>query len=316
MKGKILSCIGGLYTVSAGSNKYLCNAKGRFRHEDICPMPGDNVEFTIGIGSEASERRNGINTRAENGCITEIADRRNKLPRPPLANIDTLFIVCSVTDPQPSLLSIDKLTVIAENLNIKPIIVFSKTDLDKEKANELKELYLRCGFDVICVSPNERERLCDTFYPLLKNKTSAFEGPSGVGKTTLMNSLFPSLGLTTGEISTKNRRGKNTTRDSIIYCLCECSPYFADTESYLADTPGFTCLDFEKYPFLDKSELAYAFPEFFEHIGSCKYTKCTHLSEEGCKIVEAVENGNIPKTRHDSYVYLYRAIQKYNPYKH
>ncbi|MBE6552181.1 MAG: ribosome small subunit-dependent GTPase A [Ruminococcaceae bacterium] len=297
LTGRILSCVGGIYSVISGDVVYNCSAKGSFRHNDIVPVAGDTVSFIPG---------------KDRGFIISVNERKNLMPRPPVANIDILFIVCAAASPEPSKLSIDKLSVIAYHHDIEPILIINKAELDKNSAEDLKDTYSSCGHKVFSFSIDEHPKAASVILPEATGKICAFAGLSGVGKTTLMNSIFGNDFLKTGELSLRLRRGKNTTRDSVLYKIPVSEYIDEDSETFLADTPGFSLLDFEKFFLISKEELPYAFMEFNEHIGSCKYTKCTHTVEEGCAIIKAVNDGLIPRSRHESYVYLFNCVKNHN----
>ncbi len=301
IQGRILTCTGGLYTAETEEGLIECYAKGSFRHDSVSPVSGDLVSLRRGTGKE--ERSH---------YIVEILERKNLLLRPPVANLDRLFIVSSVCDPEPSLLNIDKVLSIAVHNHITPFIVFSKSDLAPDKAEELRRIYEKAGFFVFSLTVMDQEESRSRLLPFIQGCSSAFTGASGVGKSTLINALFPDLKLATGEISKKIARGKNTTRQSVLYNV---SRYTGKENSYLADTPGFSQLDFQRYHFFDKEELADTFPDFDDYLGRCRYTKCTHLREEGCKIVEAVGKGEIPPSRHESYCRLYDDLSKFKKWK-
>ena len=297
--GRIVKGVGGLYEIALVSGERVsCRARGAFRHDDIKPYIGDVV--TIGYDD------------AGNPVISEICERKNSLIRPPLANLDVIFVVLSAKNPTADLLTADKLISIAEHNGIEPIIVISKCDLDGENADKIKEIYEKCGFSVfdsaIC---GENSAECGGIYDYIKenlsDKISAFAGASGAGKSTLMNSLFPSLGIATGEVSHKIGRGRHTTRHVELFPMSE---LIGQGRGFFADTPGFTMLDFVRFDFFDKEDLSGTFREFSEHIGKCKYTKCTHTKEEGCSVLDAVRRANIPKSRHESYVELFNILKE------
>jgi len=295
--GRILSCVGGIYTVMSQNTTYSCSARGVFRHNDISPVAGDQVEFIPGD---------------DRGYIMSVMERKNLIPRPPVANIDILFIVCAAASPEPSLLAIDKLSVLAAHHDIEPIIIINKSELDIDSSRRLEKIYNACGHRVFSFSIDTHETAPSILLPIAENRICAFAGLSGVGKTTLMNSIFGTDDLKTGELSLRLRRGKNTTRDSVLYKIPHSEYISEGSETFLADTPGFSLLDFEKFFLLSKEELPYAFMEFNEFIGKCKYSKCTHTVEEGCAILKAVEDGIIPKSRHESYIYLYNCVKSHN----
>ncbi len=275
LEGIILKGIGGFYYVEAADQVYECKARGVFRKSGIKPLAGDRVEISI-------------NDNAEN-TIDVIKERSSLMLRPPVANIDRLFIVSSAKEPNPVLLIIDRLTAIAVNRGIEPIVVFTKSDLSD--IDEYISIYRKAGIKVIGVSSVTGEGV-DEVKAELKNHISAFCGNSGVGKSTLLNAINPSLGLKTAEISDKLGRGRHTTRESELFKV---------DGGYVADTPGFSSLELEETEVILKDELPYAFPEFEQYLGQCKFTSCLHVKDKGCAVVEAVESGEISESRHESY---------------
>ena len=314
VKGKIINGVGGLYTVRlledtalpAGS-KIKCRARGSFRHEKLSPLPGDTVTLLFSENGDKKDKN------ASDFVIDAIDERRNSLIRPPMANLDYLFITMASASPSPSLATVDKLIAIAEFNGIEPIVVITKNELDPAYAEELYKSYTLCGFTCFSLSAVENEGIepIDEFIKAnMKSKTAAFAGASGIGKSTLMNRLFPHLSLSTSEISRKIERGRHTTREVELFCLSE------DIDcGYIADTPGFSMLDFERFDFFEKDDLPNTFREFEPYIGQCKYTKCSHTKEEGCAILEGVRNREIPTSRHASYVEIFdtlKAKKKWN----
>lgn len=275
LEGIILKGIGGFYYVEAAGAVYECKARGAFRKSGIKPLAGDRVEISL-------------NDKAEN-TIDVIKERTSLMLRPPVANIDRLFIVASAKEPNPVMLIIDRLTAIAVSRGIEPIIVFTKSDL--APVDEYVEIYRNAGIRTISVSSVSGDGV-EEVKAELKNHISAFCGNSGVGKSTLLNAIDPSLGLKTAEISDKLGRGRHTTRQSELFKV---------EGGYVADTPGFSSLELEETEVILKDDLPYAFPEFEQYIGTCKFTSCLHVKDKGCRIIEAVENGEIPKSRHESY---------------
>lgn len=295
IKGKIMGLLGGLYTVRTkdgdGYKEISCRARGVFRHGNQSPMVGDDVILDVSEGEQ-------------NAVIDEICERKNSLIRPPLANLDTIFVTMAASSPKPMLDMTDKLTAILEHNDITPVIVVGKCELDREYAAVIKETYEKAGYRVFvlsCVTGEGIDEIQNYINTSLDGKIAAFAGASGVGKSTLMNKLFPMLELGTGDVSRKTARGKHTTRAVTLFPIGE--------NFFLADTPGFSMLDFERFDFFDLDQLPLCFPEINDRIGECKYTKCTHLKEEGCAIVEAVKRGEIAKSRHESYVMLYDILK-------
>lgn len=295
IKGRIMQSVGGLYTVRVndcdGTREIACRARGVFRHSNISPLVGDIVAVDISDGEA-------------NAVIDEICERRNELIRPPLANLDVIFVTMAAKSPAPMLDMTDKMTAILEYNNIQPVIVIGKCELDRENASNIKEIYEKADYKVFvlsCATGEGIEEIDQYIKTQLEGKIAAFAGASGVGKSTLMNKLFPALELGTGDVSRKTARGKHTTRAVTLYPL--------ENDTYLADTPGFSMLDFERFDFFDLEELPTCFPEINHRIGECKYTKCTHRKEEGCAIVSAVKCGEMAKSRHESYVMLYDILK-------
>ncbi len=274
-EGIIIKGIGGFYYIEAADGIYECKARGVFRKSRIKPLAGDRVLISI-------------NDNAEN-TIEKIYDRKNSLERPPVANVDKLFIVSSTCEPKPVLLLVDRLVALATVKNIEPIVVFTKNDL--EDASEYIEIYKKAGikaFSVSCVNRDGVELIKNE----LKGCISAFCGNTGVGKSSLLNAIDETLALKTGEISDKLGRGRHTTRHSEMIKV---------DNGYVADTPGFSSFDAEENKVILKDDLPFAFKEFEQYIGQCKFTSCLHVKDKGCRIIQAVNDGDIPVSRHESY---------------
>ncbi|MBQ8510412.1 MAG: ribosome small subunit-dependent GTPase A [Clostridia bacterium] len=329
VNGKIIKGVGGLYSIRLNAGDadklrcelplegdiLLCKGRGVFRHEKLTLLAGDNV--TVRVDTElmlagdrdarASHAKRDTEEADAGVLIDEVLPRKNELIRPPMANLDLLFVVFAAAKPQPILQTIDKLITIAEYKKLSPVIIITKADLAPDAAEEYAALYRKCGFDVFIEGEGMDGSALENFIRQNADKVSAFAGASGVGKSTLMNRLFPSLGLTTGEISAKTARGKHTTRHIELYPLDR--QFGEGASGYIADTPGFSMLDFVQYDFYTKDDLPYVFREFEPYIGRCRYTKCTHTKEEGCALLEAVKNGEIPKERHESYLAFYEVLK-------
>lgn len=275
-QGRILSSVGGLYTVETSTGICTCKARGVFRKRGMTPYVGDYVNLS------------------EDGVIAEILPRKNSVLRPAIANLDQIFFVVSSVQPSPNLELLDSFQAVATYLGIQPILLITKVDL--EPAEKLRELYEKIGLPVYKIEYDKPESI-EAVKTLLKGKISMMTGNSGVGKSTLLNAIAPELQLETNAISTKLGRGKHTTRTVQLYAL---------EEGYLADTPGFSTFEAEQYVKMEKEKIADCFPEFAPYLGSCQFSDCAHVCEKGCKIVEAVEQGEIPKSRHISYVKLYQ----------
>jgi ribosome biogenesis GTPase len=275
LDGIIIKGIGGFYYVEAAGEIYECKARGVFRKSGIKPLAGDRVSISI-------------NDNAEN-TIDEIYERKTVLPRPLVANVDRLFIVSSVCEPKPVFLIIDRLTALATNKGIEPVVVFTKNDLDS--ADEYVDVYRKAGIKTFAVSCVSGEGV-DAVKEELKKHISAFCGNTGVGKSSLLKAIDPELALKTGEISDKLGRGRHTTRHSELFKV---------DGGYVADTPGFSSFETEETELILKDDLPYAFKEFEPFLGQCKFTSCLHMKDKGCRIIQAVEEGEIPVSRHESY---------------
>ena len=287
--GLIVKAISGFYYIEAADTLYECKARGVFRKKGISPAVGDRAEVAVYEDGTAS--------------IETILPRKNELIRPPLANIDQLFIVSSVSEPSPNLLVIDKISAVAVEKGIEPIIVFTKADLADVSA--LLDIYRRIGlkaFSYSIHSPQDKEAL----YALLTGKISAFTGNTGVGKSSLLNSLFPSLAIETAEISHKLGRGRHTTRHSELYKV---------GGGYVADTPGFSAVDIERYEVIMGEDMAACFPEFREYLTQCQFSTCSHTCEKGCAVLAAVQQGKIPLSRHNSYKAMYDEVKTIPPWE-
>ena len=277
--GIITKCLGGLYTVETLDGILECKARGIFRNRGISPYVGDTVEI-------------------QNGVISEILNRKNCIIRPPLANLDQLIFIVSTCNPSPNYLILDKFIAIAEYKGITPIIAITKTDLGS--GAEIKEIYKNIGIDVFEIDYNNPETI-EVFRNLLKGKISALTGNSGAGKSTLLNAVDSDLNIPTAEISIKLGRGKHTTRHAQLYKLSE--------GGYIADTPGFSTFETNRYDIIRKEELADCFREFRKYT-DCRFRDCSHTCEKGCKVIEALENSEISASRHESYCTMYEEAKQ------
>lgn len=283
MTGIIIKGIGGFYYVEAADKIYECKLRGIFRKEGLTPLAGDNVKITVRVDDE--------------NTIDEILPRTSVFIRPPVANADRLIIIASVLNPRTSTLIIDKMTVIAQLKGIETAVVVTKTDLGD--ASDLINIYKQSGFDTFSFSNStggETEEIKD----YLKGHISVLAGNSGVGKSTLLNFIDPTIEQKTDEISKKLGRGKHTTRTSELFKV---------NGGYIVDTPGFTSLDFQRDAELFSEDLQDCFKDFLPHIGKCKFSSCIHLQDKGCAIVDAVEKGIICQSRYQSYVSIFNEIK-------
>lgn len=315
-KGKIIKGVGGIYYVrpegEEGDRLLPCRARGKFRHAGITPLVGDNVEILCSRSISELSQADGKSKEAEL-VIDKIIDRRNFLIRPPLANLDVLFVSMASAFPSPILTTVDKLISIAEAGGIEPVIVIGKSELDTESAQNICNIYQSAGFEVFSLSAKNGdgvEKLTDYIRENLSGKIAAFAGASGVGKSSLLSRLFPEKSIETGEISHKIERGKNTTRHVELFDY-PC----ADGVGYIADTPGFSLLDFVRFDFFTKEDLPNTMREFRPHLGHCRYKKCTHTKEEGCAILDAMKNGEISPSRHASFLEMYESLKDKHEWK-
>ena len=316
--GLLLSSVGGrfcvrLFATPKGplSGKTIV-AKGRGAlHRELDLLAGDHVIVSYDDSSFCEQDGEILPDPNASGIVIEkILERKSALIRPPVANLDFLFAALAVASPEPDLTTFDKLLAIAEYHEIEPVVLLTKCDLDGKRARELAALYRKAGFIVFCLGEGEDfdfAALREFIKLQLAGKLACLAGASGIGKSTLLNKLFPELHLETGDLSQKIARGKNTTRRVELYPISEDSDC-----GYLADTPGFTLLDFERFDFFSKDDLPYTFREFAPYLAkwSCRYTKCSHTKEEGCAIVDAVKRGEISKSRHASFCALYEVLKK------
>lgn len=306
IQGIIVSGVGGLYSVRAESGEiFPCRAKGAFRRRGLTPLVGDRVSIRP---PEVSGKEY---------FIEEIFARKNALIRPPMANLETLFVTFAPKNPEPSTLYLDKLLSIAVFNHIQPIVVITKADISAELAETYARIYRKAGFPVfISSSENGTGVSALKEYILSLNGICAFAGASGVGKSTLMNALFPSLALDTGVLSEKISRGKHTTRSVTLYPMAELIGN-APSDSYIADTPGFSMLDFIEFDFYTLEDLPHCFPEFEPYLSECRYTDCSHTKESAndCAIAAAIQNGEIAKERHESYLSIYADLVGKRPWK-
>lgn len=302
-KGRLIGSVGGLYNVVLdGGESISCKPRGHFRYEKIRLLPGDLVDIVTDDNG--------------NKVIDSLHERKNALIRPPLANLDILYCVATTVSPMVDILTFDKLISIAEFNKIEPVIVVTKCDLDTTGSEKFAEKYRKSGFTVFTLSSKENKGIEEfsSYIKENKHKVAAFSGASGVGKSSLINCVFKGMTLEVGELSRKTGRGCQTTRQSNLYPL---KALLCDDEAtgYLADTPGFSMLDFVAFDFYTVDDLPSLFREFEPYLGNCKYTKCRHLKEEGCAVLMAVDKGAIEKSRHDSFLSIFADLKDKKNYK-
>ena len=288
MTGKIIKGIGGFYYVVCENGvTYECKAKGVFRNRKIKPLVGDNVEIEI------------LDAEKNLGNIEDILPRFNWLNRPAVANVDQTVIIFSVSAPEPNFNLLDRFLINMEQHEVPTIICFNKIDLEGFRQSEdICRSYTKSGYEVLFISAESGYGI-NTLEAVIKGKTTVFAGPSGVGKSSTLNSLFPDANVQTGGLSEKIQRGKHTTRHSELM--------FVDDDTYIMDTPGFSSLYTEG---IEADNLKLYFPEIAAYTGTCKFNMCNHISEPGCLVKEAVGDGRISKMRYDDYVMIYNELKE------
>lgn len=287
MQGIIIGNIANLYQIQTKEKEiYQAIARGKFKKEEITPVVGDKVEIQI------------VDKDNKKAVIEKIENRQVYLKRPKLANITQIVLVISSKDPKPDLLMLDKQLVFAEFLGIPVLIVFNKIDLDKEEFKEIKEIYESIGYKVIETQANIQKGI-DTLKYNLKNNINTFSGNSGVGKSTLINSIFGKNITLEGEISKKNKKGKNTTTAIQLYDI--------DENTYIADTPGFSTFDIYE---IESKDLSNYYKEFRQFIKKCEFIGCTHIKEENCAIKKAVQLRKISEGRYERFCKIYQELKQ------
>lgn len=291
-----------MYKIKTEKKEYNAYARGKLKNIEITPLVGDIVEFSV-LNEE--EIKNGHNNEIKNNIynstkidavIEKILPRKNELKRPKVANIDQIVFILSAKHPKPDLLMLDKQLAYAEFVNIKPIIIINKMDL--ANCEEIQKLYTKIGYKTIISSAKEAIGI-EAIKEILKNKTSVFSGNSGVGKSSIINAIYGYNKTEEGEISKKNKKGKNTTTDTKLYEIEE--------NTFIADTPGFSSFDITE---IESTELDKCFKEFKDKIKNCEFVGCTHIKEKICGIKEAVENGKITQDRYDRYCIIYEELKE------
>lgn len=317
MKGRILKGIAGFYYVETFEKKvYECKAKGVFRNQKLKPLVGDDVEIDI------------IDEEKRLGNIADILPRKNQLLRPPVANVDQAVILFAIVKPNPSYNLLDRFLIMMRQQNLPVIICFNKQDIATEQEQrELYDAYEKCGYKVLFISVREEKGL-DELKKLLKGKTTTLAGPSGVGKSSLLNKLVPDAQMQTGELSKKIERGKNTTRHSELFFVDDSEIALASEDdatsagalvseietpeggTYVIDTPGFTSLEMRD---VTPETLMTYYPEFEAYEPECRFGGCAHMAEPDCGVKRAVEAGKIARVRYDNYKLLYQELKNMRP---
>lgn len=282
-QGRIIRQTGGFYYVDTGDTVMECRARGLFRKQGITPLVGDIAEVEL--------------TDNGKGFVVGLQERRNSLVRPPIANIDRLLLILSITDPAPNVLVVDKMLAIAEYKGIDAVIVVTKADLADTGA--LCSLYRSVGYEVKSI--NSLADSPEEVTSFIEGKLCVLAGNTGVGKSTLLNAIDPALALKTGETSQKLGRGRHTTRVSELFKL---------GGGLIADTPGFSSLETAQLELIKKDKLELCFREFEPYLGHCRFTGCSHTKEKGCAVLSAVESGEIALSRHESYLAMYEEAKQ------
>lgn len=293
MQGKIVKGIAGFYYVHvAGRGIFECKPKGIFRKEKIKPLVGDNVEIEL------------LDSRKMKGNITGILTRKNELIRPAVANVDQALVIFATDKPKPNFNLLDRFLITMEQRQVETVIRFNKQDLvGADELDNLRAIYEPCGYQVLSVSAKMQEGLGE-IHTVLAGKTTTVAGPSGVGKSSLINLLSPEADMETGELSGKIDRGKHTTRHSQLL--------YIDKDTYIMDTPGFSSLYLTE---IDKEDLGRYFREFETYEPYCRFQGCSHTHEPDCGVKAALAEGKVSPVRYEDYVALYeelKSVRKYN----
>ena len=284
--GKIIKGIGGFYYVDARDGVlYECKAKGVFRNKKIKPLVGDNVNIEI------------IDSEKDLGNIVEILPRFNSLIRPAVANVDQTIIIFAVSEPEPNFNLLDRFLVSMEKSDVKTIICFNKTDLSPDNMETCRS-YSKSGYETLFISARENEGI-EELRELLRDRTTVFAGPSGVGKSSTLNAIKPEAEAQTGAVSEKIKRGKHTTRHSELMHI--------EGDTYIMDTPGFSSLYVDS---IEPEDLKEYFPDIAVYTGKCRFNMCNHISEPDCLVRKAVEDGEISRVRYDDYVMIYNDLKE------
>lgn len=290
MQGIIIGNISNTYKIKTDTKIYEAYARGKLKNEEITPLVGDMVEIQI------TDEEKSV------AIIEKVQPRKNEIKRPKIANIDQIIFIVSTKNPKPDLLMLDKQLAYVEKLNIEPIIVINKIDL-QDTYKHIQELYEKIGYKTIVTSAKQGNGI-EILRQVLKNKISVFSGNSGVGKSSIINALFGIDKTQEGEISQKNKKGKNTTTDTKLYELEE--------NTYIADTPGFSSFEINE---IESIELDKYFREFKKEIENCEFVGCTHIKEQNCGIKDAVEDGKISQERYERFCQIYEQLKDNEKHK-
>lgn len=291
IQGKIIKGIAGFYYVYTKIGLVECKAKGIFRKDGMKPLVGDDVCLEV------------LKEGTLTGSITAILERRNMLIRPACANIDQALVIFAITKPDPNYNLLDRFLIMMEKQELPSVICFNKSDLaGPGEQEELRRAYGGCGSKVLFVSADRQEGI-EEIKSCLAGRTTAVAGPSGVGKSTIINTIYPEAHMETGEISRKIDRGRHTTRHSELFALGE--------DTFLMDTPGFTSLNVEG---IEKEELSGYYPEFAPYEVACRFGGCAHISEPDCGVKQALAEGKISRIRYENYKLLYEELKSRRKY--
>lgn len=290
MQGIIIGNISNTYKIKTESHEYEAYARGKFKNEEITPLVGDKVEIEI------------TDENKKIAVIEQILPRKNEIKRPKMANIDQIIFIISTKNPKPDLLMLDKQLAYVEKLEIEPIIIINKIDL-QDTYKSIQELYTKIGYKVIVTSAKQDMGI-DDVKQILENKISVFSGNSGVGKSSIINAIFGGNKTEEGEISHKNKKGKNTTTDTKLYEL--------NSNTYIADTPGFSSFEISE---IETTELEKYFREFVPEIANCEFVGCTHIKEQECGVKRAVQDGKISQERYERFCKIYEELKEREKYR-
>lgn len=289
-QGTIIRALSGFYDIDTGDGIVRCRARGKLRKEGITPLVGDLANFQLS---------------GDSGYVLGIGERKNSFIRPAVANVDALVMMAANVNPVTEPFLIDRVGAIAAAQGVETILLLNKCDLDP--ADELYEIYSGTGMTVLRTSAATGQGV-DELRKILKGRLVAFTGNSGVGKSTMLNALYPEANMATGEVSDKLGRGRHTTRHVELFTLPD--------GTRIMDTPGFSSFDTDMMDLGQADTLASAFPEFWPFLGQCRFDDCRHVKEQGCAVLEALEAGKISPSRHGSYVRLYEKIKEYKAWEH
>lgn len=290
MQGIIIGNISNTYKIKTELHEYEAYARGKFKNEEITPLVGDKVEIEI---TDKSKKI---------AVIEQILPRKNEIKRPKMANINQIIFIISTKNPKPDLLMLDKQLAYVEKLKIEPIIIINKIDL-QDTYKSIQELYTKIGYKVIVTSAKQDMGI-DEVKQILENKISVFSGNSGVGKSSIINAIFGGNKTEEGEISHKNKKGKNTTTDTKLYEL--------NSNTYIADTPGFSSFEISE---IETTELEKYFREFVPEIANCEFVGCTHIKEQECGVKRAVQDGKISQERYERFCKIYEELKEREKYR-